>query len=58
MASLMKKRKIIVKRKVRASGRKRKNRLAVGSTTRFPVDPKKEPDAVLPQPPCSHPDEK
>jgi hypothetical protein len=54
----MKKRKAIVKRKVRSSGRKRKNKLSEGSTPRFPVDPKKEPDAVLPQPPASHPAEK
>lgn len=58
MASLMKKRKLIVKRKTRSSGKSRKVALAAGTTPRFPVHLDQEPDAVLPQPPGSHPSEK
>jgi hypothetical protein len=58
MSSLTKKMKMIAKKKLRASGKTRKRSLVAGSTPRFPVHTKNEPDAVLPKPPGSHPSEK
>lgn len=58
MGSLTKKRKLITKKKVRASGKDRKRAIKDGTTPRFPIHFDKEPDAVLPMPPGSHPAEK
>jgi hypothetical protein len=57
MGSLTKKRKLISKKKVRAGGKDRKRELKAGTTPRFPIHVENEPDAVLPQPPGSHPAE-
>ncbi len=58
MGSLTKKMKMIAKKKLRASGKPRKVELRDGTTPRFPVHVDSEPDAVLPQAPGSHPEEK
>ncbi len=58
MASLTKQRKMKDKRQATASGKKRKRKLAPGTTPRFPVHVEDDPQAVLPQPPGTHPDEK
>ena len=57
MASLMKKRKKIIKKKLRTSGKVRKREIRAGTTPRFPVHIDDEPDAVLPMPPGSSPTE-
>jgi hypothetical protein len=57
MGSLTQKRKLIAKKKVRAGGKARKRVTKQGTTPRFPIHVEKEPDAVLPQPPGSHPAE-
>jgi hypothetical protein len=57
MGSLTKKRKLIAKKKVRASGKDRKRGIKAGTTPRFPIHLDEEPDAVLPMPPGSHPAE-
>ena len=58
MASLTKKRKAQIKNKERTRGKPRKRALVAGTTPRFPIHLKDEPDAVVPQPPGSHPAEK
>jgi len=58
MASLTQKMKKIANRKLTRSGRTRKRKLAAGTTPRFPVHVEDAPDAVLPMPPGSSPDEK
>ena len=58
MGSLTKKMKMIQKKKKRASGKDRKRAIKAGTTPRFPVHVEDDPDAVVPQPPGSHPAEK
>ena len=57
MGSLTKKVKLIRKKKVRAGGKDRKRTIKAGTTPRFPIHVEEQPDAVLPQPPGSHPAE-
>ncbi len=58
MGSLTKKRKMIRKKRLRASGKDRKRAIQNGTTPRFPIHVDQEPDASLPKPPGSHPAEK
>ena len=53
MSSNTKKTKLIRKKKVRAQAKKKKVKLAKGSTPRFPVHVEDAPEAVVPQPPGS-----
>ena len=57
MASHTKQRKKVIKRKLTAAGKTRKQKLVPGTTPRFPVHLEQDPTATLPQPPGTHPDE-
>jgi hypothetical protein len=57
MASHTKHRKSVIKRKRTAMGKTRKKATEAGTTPRFPVHVERDPTAVFPQPPGTHPDE-